>query len=58
MSLLALRSLRTVSRSTRRIHSATPYRNYLSEQEALQHHASGYILYSTFDGYSIDFPIL
>jgi hypothetical protein len=43
MSFLARRSFRAVSRSARQIHSATPYRTYLSEQEALQHHASGHI---------------
>ena len=41
MSLLARRSFRAVSRSSRQLHSATPYRTYLSEQETLQHHAAG-----------------
>jgi cytochrome c oxidase subunit 6a len=40
MSFLAHRSFGALSRSSRRIHSATPYRNYISEQEALQHHAA------------------
>jgi len=40
MSFLARPSFRAVSRSARRIHSATPHHSYISEQEALQHHAS------------------